>query len=324
MLSAERFRKTAAPIILVSLLSACGGGGSDDGTIDGNTGGGNPPASNRAPSISGTPPATVMAGQSFSFSPSASDPDGDSLSFTIQNRPAWVTSFNQSTGQMAGTPDNSDVGVYQGITVTVTDGDLSTSLSPFSVEVDDPGSNPPPTNSAPTISGNPANSVLVGDDYAFTPSASDADGDSLSFSIQNRPSWASFNSNTGRLSGTPGAGDVGTYDNIRITVSDGQANATLGAFSITVGQVATGSAELFWDAPTQNTDGSPLTDLVGYAFYYGTQSGNYPNRVEIRDPGITSYVIPNLTPGTYYFVAVSLKSNDTESEYSNEAVKTVQ
>ena len=324
MLSAERFRKTAAPIILVSLLSAGGGGGSDDGTIDGNTGGGNPPASNRAPSISGTPPATVMAGQSFSFSPSASDPDGDSLSFTIQNRPAWVTSFNQSTGQMAGTPDNSDVGVYQGITVTVTDGDLSTSLSPFSVEVDDPGSNPPPTNSAPTISGNPANSVLVGDDYAFTPSASDADGDNLSFSIQNRPSWASFNSNTGRLSGTPGAGDVGTYDNIRITVSDGQANATLSAFSISVNQVVTGSVTLSWDAPTENTDDSPLTNLAGYAFYYGTSPGTYPNRLQVNDPSITRYVVENLPAATYYFVAVAINSDGIESGYSNEAVRTIQ
>ncbi len=43
----------------------------------------------------------------------------------------------------------------------------------------------------------------------FTPSANDADGDTLTFTISNRPSWATFNGTTGRLSGTPGASHVG-------------------------------------------------------------------------------------------------------------------
>jgi hypothetical protein len=62
---------------------------------------------------------------------------------------------------------------------------------------------PPPSNSAPTISGTPPSSVLEGVQYRFRPSASDPDGDTLSFSISNRPAWAAFDSATGELSGTP-------------------------------------------------------------------------------------------------------------------------
>lgn len=321
MISCNKYCKLTGSIALAAILSACGSGGSDDGSIANN---GGPTDTNRAPSISGNPPSTVIAGQAFSFAPSASDPDGDNLSFSIQNKPDWVTTFNESTGAMSGTPGSNDVGVYQQIVVTVTDGALSSSLSPFSVEVDTSGTPPPPTNRAPSIGGNPADTVIAGNTYSFTPTASDQDGDNLTFSIQNRPSWISFNSNTGRISGTPGVGDVGQYNQIIISVSDGQESDALTAFSIDVTQVTSGSVTLDWEAPTQNTDGSPLTDLAGYAFYYGTRSGNYPNRVQLDDSSLTRYVVENLSANTYYFVAVSIKSNGVESAYSNEAVKPVQ
>ncbi len=54
----------------------------------------------------------------------------------------------------------------------------------------DPGS----TNSAPTIQGNPARASTIGHVYTFVPTASDPDGDTLTFSVTNRPGWATFNS----------------------------------------------------------------------------------------------------------------------------------
>ena len=84
------------------------------------------------------------------------------------------------------------------------------------------GNNPPPqSNVAPTITGAPPVHVLEGELYEFTPIASDADGDTLEFSIARKPAWASFDSATGRLSGTPDAEDVGNFTNIAITVTDG-------------------------------------------------------------------------------------------------------
>ncbi len=179
-------------------------------------------------------------------------------------------------------------------------------------------------NSAPTISGTPATQVMTSQAYSFTPTASDADGNTLTFSITNKPSWATFNTATGQLSGTPGAGDVGTYANIVISVTDGTANAALAAFSIQVVATASGSATLNWTPPTQNTDGSSLSDLSGYKVYWGTTQGSYPNSVTLSNPGLTSYVVSQLTPATWYFAMTALNSQGIESALSNATSKTVQ
>ncbi len=64
--------------------------------------------------------------------------------------------------------------------------------------------------------------MTAGTAYSFQPVASDADRDTLTFSITGKPAWASFNTTTGRLSGTPGDSDTGTYSNIAIAVTDGR------------------------------------------------------------------------------------------------------
>jgi hypothetical protein len=178
-------------------------------------------------------------------------------------------------------------------------------------------------NRSPTISGNPQAAIMFGDFYDFEPQASDPDGDSLSFRIQNKPSWAIFDESTGRLSGQPTLGDVGVYSNILISVSDGTSTQSLRAFSITVSQSALGSVTLNWIAPTENTDNSPLLDLAGYKIYYGRSSGEYTHEIRIINAGLTTYVVDNLVAGTYYFAATAFNSANVESEFSGEAVKIV-
>ncbi|TMN63495.1 hypothetical protein CWB85_21680, partial [Pseudoalteromonas sp. S1727] len=56
------------------------------------------------------------------------------LSFSIINKPSWA-SFNTSTGELSGTPDNSHVGSYAAITISVSDGTVSASLAPFTLAV---------------------------------------------------------------------------------------------------------------------------------------------------------------------------------------------
>ncbi len=58
------------------------------------------------PTISGTPTASVTVGQAYSFRPSASDPDGDRLSFRVRNLPTWAR-FDGSTGTLNGAPTSS-------------------------------------------------------------------------------------------------------------------------------------------------------------------------------------------------------------------------
>lgn len=154
-------------------------------------------------------------------------------------------------------------------------------------------------------------------------SASDPDGDTLTFSVHNRPSWARFDETTGKLTGTPTLADVGTYGSIQITVSDGSLSASLAQFSADVVQAALGSVTLSWTPPTQNEDGNSLADLAGYKFYYGTVSGTYPDSVRIDNPGIASYIIEELTPDIYYFVATAINGSGVESSFSNEAIKQI-
>ena len=178
-------------------------------------------------------------------------------------------------------------------------------------------------NSTPTISGTPSNEARIGQQYSFNPNASDPDGDTLTFTINNMPTWASFNTSTGRLTGTPVSGDEGTYSNIRITVSDGSASASTPQFAINVQQVSMGSATLSWNAPTENTDGTPLTNLSAYRIYYGTSPGNYPNQIYVGNAGVSTFVVENLPPATYYFVSTAINASGIESSFSNVATKVV-
>ena len=272
---------------------------------------------NAAPVISGTPASSVEVGEAYFFAPNASDPNGDTLTFSIVNQPAWLT-FSTDNGRLSGMPGATDIGIHGAISITVSDGTLTDTLGPFSIEVTDTGANTPPT-----ISGTPAAEVMALTAYSFTPTADDVDGDTLTFSVTGLPSWASFNTLTGELSGTPQEADVGTYSGITITVSDGVDSADLGPFTITVQAVGVGSVTLSWTTPTLNEDGTPLNDLDGYWIYWGTTPGVYPNSVRIDNESLTTYVVDNLVPGTYEFVATSFNTAGVESSYSNTATKTV-
>lgn len=188
-----------------------------------------------------------------------------------------------------------------------------------------PGNPEPPAegNRAPTIAGSPTPTVIEGELYEFVPSAADADGDTLEFSIARKPSWATFDRATGRLSGTPDSDDVGNFTNIAITVSDGQAAASLSDFDITVDAIAFGTATLSWNPPTENVDGSALTDLSGYRIYYGRSASQLNRTVVIDNPGLTRYVVENLAQANWHFAMTSVNSEGVESRRSPTIRKTI-
>ena len=179
------------------------------------------------------------------------------------------------------------------------------------------------TNHTPGISGSPATVVAVDESYSFTPSATDDDSDTLSFAIQNMPIWAQFDEMTGTLAGTPDSSRVGVYTGIEISVSDGNATARLPVFSIEVTQSAGGSVTLTWVAPVDNEDGSTLVNLAGYNIYYGNAPSAYTQSIRLDNPSLTRYVVQNLTPNTYYFVATAINSQGIESSFSNETARMV-
>jgi len=270
----------------------------------------------QAPVIGGSPSTSDVAGSAYSFTPTASSPVGNALTFSVSNLPTWA-SFNSTTGRLWGTPASANVGTFSNIVISVSDGTLGASLPAFTITVSAPASPPP------TISGTPATSVAAGAAYSFTPTTTDPSGNTLTFSIENLPSWAAFNAQTGTLSGIPGAGDVGNDAGITISVSDGTSSASLAAFSISVTQPASGNATLIWSAPTQNTNGTPLTNLAGFHIYYGTSAGNLNQSVQLANPALTSYVLSGLAAGTWYFSINDYTTAGTESAVSNIASTTI-
>jgi hypothetical protein len=84
---------------------------------------------------------------------------------------------------------------------------------------------------------------------------------------------------------------------------------------------AKGAATLSWTPPTENDDGSPLR-LTAYRVYWGNARGNYPHSVTLDNPGLSRYVVDQLSPATWYFVVTAM-SADGESIPSNEIAVTV-
>lgn len=180
-------------------------------------------------------------------------------------------------------------------------------------------------NSAPTINASPATKASVGARYVVVPTAQDPDGDSLAFSIENRPEWAQFSTVTGELTGTPNA--TGTYADITISVSDGKTTTKLAPFSVNVTNepvsMAGGATTLEWELPTVTTDGQPLGELAGFRIHYGTDADVLAETIEVQNPGVANYVVDNLPSGKYYFAVRAVTTTGAQSPLSNVIVKTI-
>lgn len=197
-----------------------------------------------------------------------------------------------------------------------------------------PQASPSAVNAAPVISGTPGTALQAGQTYSFQPAASDANGDTLSFSVSNLPLWAAFNSSIGRLSGTPPADAVGIYGAITISVSDGKSTASLPAFQILVTSMpssnspppplqlpewpgGTGSATVRWTPPTANSDGTSLTDLAGYQIRFGSNTGAVGYVINVDNPSVNAYVVENLPSGSWYFAVVAVNASGATSSLSS-------
>ncbi len=253
-------------------------------------------AVNDAPTISGTPATSVNQDAPYSFTPTYSDVEGDTPTFSIVNKPSWAA-FDTATGALTGTPANADVGITADINISVTDGAATASLPLFAIEVIN-------VNDAPTISGTPATTVDQDVPYSFTPTADDIDGDIPTFSIVNKPAWALFDTVTGTLSGTPVNADVGLTSGIVISVSDALVTTDLPAFDIevlNVNDAPTASGATFQVKAAEPLDGdlSPYADDidVGDTLTFaqvGTLTG-----LTLNPDGTFTY--SNGTEGTYTF-----------------------
>jgi hypothetical protein len=116
-----------------------------------------------------------------------------------------------------------------------------------------------------------------------------------------------------------GGGDdqgAGTGAQSSSSTSSGSSSGT------STGTSSTGTATLTWSAPTENTNGSPLSDLAGYTIHYGTNEGALGQMINVPAT-TTSFEVSNLAPGTYYFEVVAYASDGSQSAPSNIESKTI-
>lgn len=274
-------------VLLCGALAACNGQSSSAGA--------------GVATLSGTPAATVTANSAYYFRPQAENPPGSSLLFSIENKPAWA-SFSLTTGQLSGTPSSADTGDYPGIQITATDGTSSATLPPFTIHVRPPSALVASNGST----GSTSSTTGSGGASGTTTSSAGSGAGSTSTSTGGTSSGSTSSSTSGTSSGSTGSTSTGTGGTSGST-STGTSGSSTSGDTISVS----------WLAPTENTDGSALTNLAGYTIYYGSTASAMTQKVSINTVGELSYVLSNLAPGTWYVEVVAVNSAGVQSAPSS-------
>ena len=212
---------------------------------------------NSAPVIDSIGNKTAKVSTKLTFTVTARDADGDRLIYSASNLPQGAT-FNASTRVFSWTPSRTQIGTYANISFRVTDGKLTDSES-ITITVK-------AVNKAPVIGSIRNQTVTAGNPLTFTVNASDANGDSLTYSASSLPSGAMFDTTTHKFSWTPTASQKGTYRNVRFLVNDG---------TTTVAKNITITVKTANQAPTLNTI-SNKTVKAGSTLMFAV-SGSDPN-----------------------------------------------
>ncbi len=169
----------------------------------------------------------------------------------------------------------------------------------------DPGA---PSGPEPTVSLEAADKVV--DDGAST---------QLSWTSSNADSCNASGSWSGPrpLAGTAGTGALTSLSTFTLNC-DGAGGSAISMISVAVN----GDVTLEWRRPTQNEDGSPLTDLAGYRIYYGDRSGRYADSIGLMTPDALSHAVV-LPSGDYFLAMTAVDTEGNESAFSNEVRRSV-
>jgi len=168
-------------------------------------------AVNTAPTFTSTEDTDALEDEVYTYTATASDIDGDDLTFSAPVIPDWLL-FDVDSQELSGTPDNDDVGFHD-VTLRVNDGTVDVDQV-FIIEVLN-------ENDAPTFTSLPITTASQDTEYTYTAVAEDVDiGDVLSYGATLLPGWLLFDEDSQILSGTPDNGDVGPHD-VTLTVFDG-------------------------------------------------------------------------------------------------------
>ncbi len=152
---------------------------------------------NQAPSIDPIPPQSVNEGETLMFSITSSDPDGDPVQLSASNLPTGASFIdnNDNTGNFSWSPTFGQDGFYQ-VSFSASDGNGGGDTEQADITVGD-------VNRPPLLTTIGSRIVDEGNLLTFVISATDPDGDDLTFSASNLPTGATFNATSRNFSWTP-------------------------------------------------------------------------------------------------------------------------
>jgi hypothetical protein len=227
-------------------------------------------AGQRAPVFTSTPPATAAVGTLYRYNASVRNPDGTTLTFDLPAHPAGMT-VDPATGVVVWVPSAAELGP-QTVVLRVQDGQGRDVLQSFSVTVSQ-------ADSAPVITSTPPAQAVVAIPWQYQARAQDAQGDTITFGLSSGPNGLSINTQTGRVTWTPTADEVGPQTAV-ITASNPAGQETLQQFTLNVVASAPDIPPTITSTPrtstrlgrtyvymvqTTNPSGQPLTYVLGTA-----------------------------------------------------------
>ena len=225
-------------------------------------------STNRAPVLASIGNKSVSESSTLSFSINATDADNDTITYSATDLPTGATFSGQS---FSWTPGYTQAGTYQ-VTFTASD-DTDQDSETIAITVSS-------TNRAPVLASIGDKSVNENSTLSFSVSATDADSDAITYSVQGLPSGAIFGSQT--FTWIPDYTQAGTYQ-VTFTASDGQAQDSE-TIAITV----------------NNTNRAPELSLIGNKSVYTGHSLSFSVSATDADSDIITYSATSLPSGATF------------------------
>ena len=256
---------------------------------------------NRSPRITSQPTVSAISGSAYSYAVKATDPDGDTLTYTLLDLPQGM-SIDAATGVIAWTIPANVSGLVP-VTIEVSDGRGASAVQGFSISVSGA------SNRAPTFTSQPVTSATAGTNYTYTARATDPDGDAITYALTTTPAGMVINAQSGAITWTPTLQQGGNHS-VAIQATDAKGASSTQSFSVYV-QLPTNNPPQITSVPVmRSAPGIPYqyqvtaTDPERDALSYSLPTA--PSGMTISSTGLVSWTNP--VQGTH---TVEVKVEDT-------------
>ncbi len=249
---------------------------------------------NDAPIITSKADTTAVEGVEYSYQVAVTEPDGDALTYSLSSEP---TGMAVSTSGLITWTSATGVTTSGEVTLTVSDGVLFDTET-FTIAV----------NCFPVITSTADTVVNEGESYSYQVTATDANNDALTYSLENAPSTMAV-STSGMVVWIP-ANDATTSGEVTLVVSDGRISATQ-IFTVNVNNapVITSTAGTIATEGVEYTYQVTATDANSDSLIYTLS--NEPSGMTVSDKGLISWTP---TSGTTTSGEVTLTVSDASLE----------